>query len=136
MILFINHNLHFVTKNGVKNNALEIINVEGVNVDGINEVEANAVFELLKENIDKYSKIIVVTFGTKQSSYIEQLIQKNSVEYANINDKYNDGSLIISNLENAQGNEADLVILSVTYGKGQFNNFKGNFGPLLLDGGI
>lgn len=129
------HNLHFVTKNGAKNNALEVINVDGVNIEGINEVEANAIFELLKDNIDKYAKIIVVTFGTKQSSYIEQLIQKNSVEYANINDKYNDGSLIISNLENAQGNEADLVILSVTYGKGQLNNYKGNFGPLLLDGG-
>lgn len=128
-------NLHFVTKNGVHNDALEVINVEGANSEGINEVEAEVIFELLKDNINKYEKIIVVTFGSKQSNFIEQLIQKNSVECPEVNNKYTSGELIVSNLENAQGNEADLVILSVTYGKNQFNNFKNTFGPLLLEGG-
>ena len=130
------NNLNFVTKNGAPNNTFEIFNVDGINVDGINEVEGNAVYDLLKENISKYKKIIVVTFGTKQSSYIEQIIQKSSLDQPLINQKYTSGDLIISNLENVQGNESDLVILSVTYGKDQSNNFKNNFGPLLMYGGI
>lgn len=131
-----NKNLHFVSKNGAKNNAFEVINTNGFAIEGINEKEANTVIELLKENMNLYSKIIVVTFGAKQSSYIEQIIQKNSVIYPEIYNKYTNGEILISNLENIQGNEGDLVILSVTYGKDETGKFKGTFGPLLLDGGI
>lgn len=130
-----NHNLHFVTKNGVANNVFEVINVDGSCLEGVNEAEANAIFELLKQNINKYEKIIVVCFGSKQSNYIGQVIQNNSVKESEIYSKYLNGDLIISNLENSQGNEADLVILSVTYGKSELNNFKNTFGPLLSDGG-
>lgn len=129
------HNLHFVTKNGTPNNVFEVLNVDGACVDGINDTEASAIFELLKQNIDRYEKIIVVCFGSKQSNYIEQIIQNNSVKEQAIYAKYLNGDLVVSNLENSQGNEADLVILSVTYGKGEMNNFRNTFGPLLADGG-
>ena len=131
-----NKNLRFVSKNGAKNQAFEVINTNGFAVEGINEQEAKTVIELLNENMNLYSKIIVVTFGAKQSTYIEQLIQKNSVVYPEIYTKYTNGEILISNLENIQGNEGDLVILSVTYGKDENGKFKGTFGPLLLDGGI
>lgn len=131
-----NKNLHFVSKNGAKNQAFDVINTSGFANEGINEQEAKIVIELLNDNMNLYSKIIVVTFGAKQSAYIEQLIQKNSVIYPEIYSKYANGEILISNLENIQGNEGDLVILSVTYGKDENGKFKGTFGPLLLDGGI
>lgn len=128
-------NLHFVSQNDAPYNTVEVINVDGVANEGANEIEANKVFELIGENINNYPKIIVVTFGTKQSSYIEQIIQKNSIIHPEIYEKYMNGEIIVSNLENVQGNEGDLVILSVTYGKDNLGNFKGSFGPLLVEGG-
>lgn len=131
------HNLHFATKNGVSGSGIEVINVEnGVAEDSVNEVEAQKVMQLLNQNINKYNKIIVITFGSKQSLYIEQLLFKNADSSNAIYKKFLSNNLVITNLENVQGNEGDLVILSTTFGVGKDGLFKNSYGPLIMDGGI
>ena len=130
-----NNNLEFVNRNGITKHAIEVVNVESVYDDGVNKEEATTVYELLMQNIDKYGKIIVVTFGIKQSAYIEQLILKNMSLSPQIFEKYTNGDLIVCSLENVQGNEGDLVILSVSYGKNVDGVVRNNFGPLNSKGG-
>lgn len=130
------NNLEFVNRNGITKHAIEVVNVESVYDDGVNKEEATTVYELLMQNINKYGKIIVVTFGIKQSAYIEQLILKNMSLSPQIFEKYTNGDLIVCSLENVQGNEGDLIILSMTYGKDALGSFRANFGPVFMDGGI
>ncbi|MBU3830747.1 MAG: DUF4011 domain-containing protein [Candidatus Ureaplasma intestinipullorum] len=131
------NNLHFATKNGVSGSGIEVINVEnGISEDSVNEAEAQKVIQLLSQNINKYNKIIVITFGSKQSLYIEQLLFKNSDSSNAIYKKFLSNNLVITNLENVQGNEGDLVILSTTFGISKDGLFKNSYGPLIMDGGI
>ena len=130
-----NKNLHFATKNGTNNPGIEVINTNGYAEDSINEAEAQAVIEQLKLNIDRYKKIIVITFGAKQSTYIEQLLFKQGESLGEVYKKYINGQVVITNLENVQGNEGDLVILSITYAKNKEGILRNSYGPLIMDGG-
>ena len=131
------HKLHFATKNGINGSGIDVVNVKNaVSVDSVNDVEAHKVIDLLNENIDKYNKIIVITFGVKQSQYIETLIFKLVNSTSPIYRKLSNNELIITNLENVQGNEGDLVILSTTFAPGLDGLFRNSYGPLMMDGGI
>lgn len=130
-----NNKLHFATKNGTSGAGIEVINTKGIAEDSVNIGEAEVVLQQLAKNIDKYNKIIVITFGAKQSNYIEQLIFKNSESMPNVYKKFANGLLVITNLENVQGNEGDLVILSITYSKNREGILRNAYGPLIMDGG-
>lgn len=51
-------------------------------------------------------------------------------------DKIENNEIVITNLENVQGNEGDLVILSIAYGPNPEGNLRNNFGPLNAKGGM
>ncbi|MGL4343314.1 MAG: AAA domain-containing protein [Metamycoplasmataceae bacterium] len=113
---------------------LEVINVEGFFENGINKVEAEKVINVLEENIDKYHKILVITFNIPQSLYIKSQLDKN--KNANIRKKLSDNLLVVTNLENVQGNEGDLVIISISYAKNpETYKLRNSFGPLNMEGG-
>ncbi|GAA5414819.1 AAA domain-containing protein [Ureaplasma ceti] len=130
------HKLHFATKNGSTASGIEVINANGIAEDSTNQREVDLVIDKLEENINLYNKIIVITFGVKQSLLIEQTISKMGPALGTVFQKYEDGRLVITNLENVQGNEGDLVILSVTYGKNKDGYLRNGYGPLIMDGGI
>lgn len=115
---------HFVsiTKNGYFN-------------DGINVEEADEVVRQVGINLDKYGKIIVIAFNYKQSDLIlDKLLDHRLVN--KIRSKMDAQKLIITNLENVQGDEADLVIISVTYAPhGPGERLYRNFGPISKSGG-
>ena len=71
--------------------------------------------KLLKENINKYEKIILLTFNRTQMQYLDLILS--SEEPQIYNEILNSKNIIIKNLENIQGDEADLVIISVSYDK-------------------
>ncbi|MGL5617999.1 MAG: AAA domain-containing protein [Metamycoplasmataceae bacterium] len=117
-----------------ESSALEVINVNGYFVNRINKEEAAQVLELITNNLDKYEKILVITFNEAQSELITSRIlsSKNKAMIA----KLRIAQLIITNLENVQGNEGDLVILSIAYGKPSYDRKMRNaFGPINMDGG-
>jgi superfamily I DNA and/or RNA helicase len=70
--------------------------------------------EELKKNISNYKKIILLTFNKHQLDLVNEMIAKNETK---IYDKIIEGSIILKNLENIQGDEADLVIISIGYTK-------------------
>ena len=93
---------------------IEIINVDGHWENQSNQIEALKMIELLKENLGKYKKIILLTLNAQQMKLIDELIALNEPELYN---KLIDGAIVLKNLENIQGDEADLVIISIGYTK-------------------
>ncbi|AZZ65408.1 ATP-binding protein [Metamycoplasma phocicerebrale] len=97
-----------------KDKAIEVIQVDGTWDNSMNEAEGLKVIELARENIKIYNKIIILLFNSKQQDYLMNKIfgLEPALEEALMNEK-----IIIKNIENVQGDEADLVIMSVVYDK-------------------
>lgn len=91
----------------------EVVNVNGKWKDNKNIEEARKVVDLALENINKYDSMIILAFNKKQQNFIREIIAGQAPElYSQLEDK-----ILLRNLENIQGDEADLVIVSVGYTK-------------------
>ena len=111
---FYNSNLKTLDNNSKIVEPIEIINVDGKWENNQNEVEAIKAIEVLKYNVNKYKKIIVLTLNKQQMDLINF---KLSMEEPEIYNKVIEGEITLKNLENIQGDEADLVIVSIAYTK-------------------
>ena len=111
---FYNCDLKGVDKNERIIQPIEIINVEGEWINQRNDIEAHKLIEVLKANLDAYEKIILLTLNAQQMNHIDVLLSTNEPEIYN---KVVDGEIVLRNLENIQGDEADLVIVSIAYTK-------------------
>lgn len=87
-------------------------NVNGKWVDSINELEAMTVIKILREEVSNYESIIVLTFNLSQREYIQNEIINNHSDLFFLQEQE---KIMIRNIENVQGDEADLVIMSVVY---------------------
>ncbi len=95
------------------------------------------VVDILINQYQNYEKILIITFNSKQSLYIESLLIENSSKLPDsLKEMIDNGQVIITNLENVQGNEGDLVILSISYGPNNLGIIKNNFEPLNTNGGM
>ncbi|MCU9938303.1 AAA domain-containing protein [Mycoplasmopsis felis] len=70
--------------------------------------------EIVSQNLDKYNKIILLSLNAKQKEYILEEIYKN---HLNLQKAIESKQLLLRNLENIQGDEADLVVITVAYDK-------------------
>ena len=113
--------------------------VDGVFDEHINKEEAAEVLRLLEELPARadgsYPSVGIATFNITQRNYIrKQLLQKqNDPANKAFREKIaalEAAGLFIKNLENIQGDERDVIILSVTYGKKKDGKFVQAFGPL------
>lgn len=105
-----------------------------------NEREAEAVLSLLEHNIHKlsngeYPSVGIATFNIAQRNLIKsKLIERQKFDqYAEFNEKIielEEQGLFVKNLENIQGDECDVLILSTTYGVGADGKFAQRFGPI------
>ncbi|WP_027334728.1 DEAD/DEAH box helicase [Mycoplasmopsis felifaucium] len=91
---------------------IEVIQANGQWEDNKNIAEAALAIKLAYENLNKYGKIIILCFNAKQQDFITANIFKNFPE---LEKAVNDQTLLLRNIENIQGDEADLVIVSVAY---------------------
>ncbi len=106
-----------------------------------NKVEAQAVIdEIIKRahdpELSKYS-VGVVTFNIQQQSLIEDLLDEAASKDPDL-EKWAFGSeepIFVKNLENVQGDERDVILFSIGYGKDETGKLIMNFGPLNRDGG-
>ncbi len=133
---FIYHNkLEVATKCGITEKGIEVIDVKGT-WNQVNKEEAEKIIELLNKHYKDYEKILIITFNARQSLLLENmLIERNSTFDDLLKEKIEKNNVIITNLENVQGNEGDLVILSISYGKNTDGIVRNNFGPLNSKGG-
>ncbi|MGY6172459.1 AAA domain-containing protein [Candidatus Mycoplasma pogonae] len=112
---FYQSNLKAIDNKDIQNKtALEVIEANGAWNSGVNEIEAEKTIAITKQNFATYKSIIILTFNGKQQDLIFQKILNNEPELLNA---LENGKLTIKNIENIQGDEADLVIASVVYDK-------------------
>lgn len=134
---FYNSSLNTASVNtDLMKSSIVVYNVPGVYNERVNEVEADTIVNIIGSEYKKFEKILVVTLNVPQSELIDQKIFQSEL-YLNeeIRNKIDSGNIQIKNLENVQGNEADLVILSICFAKNSYGLFKNHFGVLSQNGG-
>ncbi len=102
---------------------------------GVNPIEARAVAEAVCEHIKKHPDLSlgVGTFNMNQQQLIlDELEQRRrndpSLEFFFA--KKGEDQFFVKNLENIQGDERDVIIISITYGPDEFGRIRYNFGPV------
>ncbi len=132
-----NNELNYASVNSMNGiNGIEVINVNGYFNEKYNIQEANKTIELLSKYCNSFKSILVITANANQSKYLTQLIFSKEFANSSVTKYYINNQITIVNIENVQGNEADLVILSLCYGKKDENSkVHARFGPLINDGG-
>ncbi len=119
---------------------IKYIKVDGTFSEHTNEAEAEMVLSIIENNIHrlpdgKYPTLGVATFNIAQRNLIKSKILERAKfsKFDNFNAKIielEENGMFIKNLENIQGDERDVIILSTTYGIGKDNKFAHRFGPI------
>jgi len=112
-----------------------------------NRAEADYIAQLVRELLRRECgrSIGIVAFSEAQQDEIEGALQRLAQDDADFRDRLDaeweresDGQfvgLLVKNLENIQGDERDIIILSVCYGYGPSGKMLMNFGPINKSGG-
>ncbi len=119
---------------------IKFIQVNGTFSEHTNEAEAEMVLSIIDKNINRlpngeYPTVGIATFNIAQRNLIKSKIlerQKFS-KFEEFNAKIQEleeKGMFIKNLENIQGDERDVIILSTTYGIGKDRKFAQRFGPI------
>ena len=102
--------------------------------------EAEAIIEYLRQHSvgkDRDMSVGIITLNVEQQRLVEDLLQKACREDEALR-AWCDRSvepMFIKNLENTQGDERDVILLSVNYGPDKSGKVSLNFGPLTKEGG-
>ncbi|MCX4164348.1 MULTISPECIES: AAA domain-containing protein [Paraburkholderia] len=120
---------------------------DGIYLDRRNEPEARYIAHTVRELLRRETglSIGIVAFSEAQQSSIESALEalagedsdfaaRLEREYVREDDDQFNG-LFVKNLENVQGDERDVIILSICYGPGPDGRMLMNFGPINQRGG-
>lgn len=109
---------------------------------GTNAAEARALVREILARLDEAHggqapSMGVVTFNQAQRDLVEALLNVERERHPALNAMFQRrfDHLFIKNIENAQGDERDIVFLGVTYGPDADGHLSLNFGPLNVEGG-
>lgn len=121
---------------------IHFIEVNGIYEDQVNKDEAKQVVDILLNHINKnengnYPSIGIATFNIYQRNLILDEISKARQMKPGFDKKMADigSDLFVKNLENIQGDERDIIIISTTFGKRLDGTFRQNFGPIIQRNG-
>ena len=121
---------------------IQFIEVNGLYEDQVNIDEARQVVDILLNHIKqfkngKYPSVGVATFNLYQRNLILEEITKARQQKPEYDKKIADlgSDLFVKNLENIQGDERDIIIISTTFGKKADGSFRQSFGPILQRNG-
>lgn len=117
---------------------IELIQVDGVYNNHVNNKEAKQLIRLLLGIADSHGdqpcpSVGVATFNLHQRNLILAEIQNQSINDPKAGDKLQklfDHGLFVKNLENIQGDERDIILISSTFGQEEDGSFSQNFGTL------
>jgi hypothetical protein len=128
-----------------KDNSVEFIDSKGVYDSGksrTNPIEARMVVdEISRHYLDGYGSkhsIGVITFNSSQQGLIEKLLDNKRLSDKKLDQAIAESGteeLFIKNLENVQGDERDVILFSITFGKDATGKLSMNFGPMNKEGG-
>lgn len=123
---------------------IKFIEVNGLYEDQLNRDEARQVVNILINHISKlndgsYPSVGVATFNLYQRNLIIEEINKARMDigHPEYREKLDllSANLFVKNLENIQGDERDIIIISTTFGVRADGSFHQNFGPILKRNG-
>jgi hypothetical protein len=100
------------------------------------QVVAEMVFEHLRTTPQK--TLGVITFSLPQMLAIEQQVERRLAEHPELESHFSEDRLdgfFVKNLEAVQGDQRDVILFSVGYGRDKDGRLPMNFGPLNQDGG-
>ncbi|MBG61372.1 MAG: AAA family ATPase [Woeseiaceae bacterium] len=115
--------------------------IEGTFNNGINHDEITAVIGEIKNHSIMYPNetLGIAAMNRKQSDAIEDELlnlERGDSEFREWKRKISrKDPIFIKNLENIQGDERDVIIISMTYGKDKDGNLNSFFGPISKPGG-
>ncbi|MFC7337601.1 AAA domain-containing protein [Haloferula chungangensis] len=134
-------------KNKALSAPIRLTHVDGIYKDQTNPAEALAVVERITEILDDAEppSIGVATFNLKQRNLILELLDDKCAEDSRFASQLDQArrrkgadsfeGLFVKNLENVQGDERDVMIISTTFGRDETGRFRRNFGALSRVGG-
>ncbi|WP_067040535.1 DUF4011 domain-containing protein [Methanobrevibacter sp. YE315] len=109
---------------------------------GANNIkEAENLIEYLFGLVRKYGNsrsIGVATFNIKQRNTILDILENKLKDHPELEQYFDESGkegFFVKNLENIQGDERDIILISMGYGKDSNGKLTMNFGPLNKDGG-
>ncbi|WP_406614172.1 DUF4011 domain-containing protein [Mycoplasma corogypsi] len=120
---------------------IKLQRVNGVFSANTNQSEAIEVINQILNIWEKFgtSKSVgVVTFNNKQQDFIDRKIaslRRNKPEMEAFFSSELADPFFIKNIENVQGDERDIIIVSSCYGLNEAGQFRQNFGPINREGG-
>lgn len=105
-----------------------------------NPKEAEAVADAVIEHAQKYPKqsLGVIAFSTSQMQAIQFAIENRRRRYPEIESFFRSHAsepFFVKNLENVQGDERDVIFISIGYGRTEDGKVPMSFGPLNNEGG-
>jgi superfamily I DNA and/or RNA helicase/very-short-patch-repair endonuclease len=124
--------------------AIQWIETDGVWMNNQNLKEAEKVVELIRNHLinGDGKSLGVVTFNQEQAQLIERLLETKIQEDPEFRQHYEmiqsgplDSRITIKNIENIQGDERDIMIFSIAYGRNIDGNVVHQFGSLSQAGG-
>jgi superfamily I DNA and/or RNA helicase/very-short-patch-repair endonuclease len=121
---------------------IQFIEVNGLYEDQVNRDEAKQVVDILLNTIKpfnrgKYPSVGIATFNLYQRNLILEEITKARQQKPEYDKKIADlgSDFFVKNLENIQGDERDIIIISTTFGRRSDGSFRQQFGPILQRNG-
>lgn len=119
-----------------------LVDPQGVYEGQQNQIEAKAVAEYVCEHVRDPERnglsVGVVTFNVKQQRLIEDLLDRARADDEELDARWDAGGCpapCVRNLETAQGDERDVIVLSITYAPDPLGRQRSNFGPMNRQGG-
>jgi superfamily I DNA and/or RNA helicase/transcription elongation GreA/GreB family factor/very-short-patch-repair endonuclease len=119
---------------------INYVPVNGTYSDNSNDAEAETILSIIDNNISRlpngeYPTVGVATFNINQRNLILGKIneRRKFEKYRDFNDKIielEENGFFVKNLENIQGDERDVIILSTTYGINKEGKFAQRFGSI------
>ncbi|WP_445721937.1 AAA domain-containing protein [Flavobacterium sp.] len=119
---------------------INYVPVNGTYSDNSNDAEAETILSIIDNNISRlpngeYPTVGIATFNINQRNLIlEKINQRRKFEkYSEFNNKIielEENGFFVKNLENIQGDERDVIILSTTYGINKEGKFNQRFGSI------
>ena len=109
-----------------------------------NRVEADKVADFVLEHYKMHPEksLLVVTLNIPQRDLIDEIIRERRKQHPELETYFDEKRLDVrlegfdvKNLESVQGDERDVIIFSVGYGKDSLGRMSMNFGPLNKSGG-
>jgi very-short-patch-repair endonuclease len=104
---------------------------------GCNLVEADIIAEAVEEHLKKSPNrsLGIASFSVAQREAIYEALRRKGIGHETETFAPKNERLFVKNLEAVQGDERDVIFISIGYGKDANGQMSANFGPLSKDGG-